>query len=107
MEAQGTLLRLPNLPDARVSPGRGSSCYQELRRWREPPAFSFPPRRHDELGAALGILDLPRAVQLAGSRFPLLVGVGARLARALAAFMLDLHAGSGYVEISPPASASE
>lgn len=102
LKARETLLRLPNLPDARVDTGRGPGHYRELRQWGEPPTFSFSPRSHDELGAALGILDLPRAVRLAGSRFPLLVGVGARLARALAAFMLDLHAGSGYVEIAPP-----
>jgi seryl-tRNA synthetase len=102
VEARETLLRLPNLPDARVSTGRGPGHYREIRHWREPPAFPFSPRSHDEVGAALGILDLPRAVRLAGSRFPLLVGAGARLARALAAFMLDLHAGNGYVEIAPP-----
>jgi seryl-tRNA synthetase len=102
MEAREILLRLPNLPDSRVISGRGTGHYQELGHWRDPPAFSFSPRTHDELGATLGIVDLPRAVRLAGSRFPLLVGSGARLARTLAAFMLDLHAGSGYVEIAPP-----
>jgi len=101
-QARRMLLRLPNLPDPRVPPGRGPAHYQEQRRWRQPTALTFAPRRHDELGVALGILDLPRATRLSGSRFPLLVGAGARLARALATFMLDQHAQGGYLEIAPP-----
>ncbi len=101
-QARRLLLRLPNLPDQRVHSGRGAAHHQELRRWGEPPIFSFTPRRHDDLGAALGILDLPRATRLAGPRFPLLVGAGARLSRALAAFMLVMHTARGYTEIAPP-----
>lgn len=101
-QARRTLQRLPNLPDARVPGGDGPDRNVELRRWGEPPAFDFTPQRHDELGAALGILDLPRATKVAGPRFPLLVGAGARLARVLASFMLDLHTAHGYVEIAPP-----
>jgi seryl-tRNA synthetase len=100
--ARRTLMRLPNLAGEAVPDGQGSAAYLELRRWGEPPAFPFTARRHDELGASLGILDLPRATRLSGPRFPLLVGSGARLARALIAFMLDLHVRSGYVEIAPP-----
>ena len=100
--ARRTLLCLPNLAVEAVPEGRGSAAYQELRRWGVPPSLAFTARRHDELGAALGILDLPRATRLSGPRFPLLVGSGARLARALAAFMLDLHVQRGYVEIAPP-----
>ncbi|MFI5271670.1 MAG: serine--tRNA ligase [Ktedonobacterales bacterium] len=102
--ARQALLRLPNLPDARVPDGTGPDANVVLRREGEPRSstFDFAPRRHDELGAALGILDLPRATKLAGSRFPLLIGVGARLARALAGLMLDLHAAHGYVEVAPP-----
>ncbi len=96
------LYSLPNLPDARVPDGSGPEHNVELRRWGEPHAFDFTPRRHDELGAALGLLDLPRATKLAGSRFPLLLGAGARLSRALAACMLDMHAARGYVEVAPP-----
>jgi seryl-tRNA synthetase len=101
-EQRAVALLLPNLPDPRVPEGDGPDYTVELRRWGTPPAFDFAPRRHDELAAALGILDLPRATALAGSRFPLLLGAGARLARALAAFMLDLHAARGYVEVAPP-----
>ncbi len=100
--ARRALLDLPNLPDPRVPDGDAPGAAVVLRRWGEPPALDFVPRRHDELAAALGILDLPRATKLAGPRFPLLVGAGARLARALAALMLDLHAARGYVEVAPP-----
>jgi seryl-tRNA synthetase len=104
LEAQqrAAALQLPNLPDPRVSDGSGPAESIGLRRWGEPPAFDFAPRRHDELAADLGVLDLSRATKLAGPRFPLLVGMGARLTRALAAFMLDLHAARGYVEVAPP-----
>lgn len=100
--ARRLLMRLPNLPDARVPDGHTPEDSVVLRTWGEPPAFTFTPKSHDELAAALGILDLPRATKLAGPRFPLLVGMGARLQRALAAFMLDLHAARGYTEIAPP-----
>lgn len=101
-DARATLMRLPNLPDPRVPEGQTGSDNVELRRWGTPPAFGFAPRPHWELGAALGILDTARATRLSGPRFPLLVGHGARLARALAALMLDLHGQRGYVEIAPP-----
>jgi seryl-tRNA synthetase len=101
-EARRALLQVPNLPDARVPDGAGPEANVELRRWGESLAFPFAPRRHDTLASALGILDLPRATRLAGPRFPLLVGAGARLARALAALMLDLHAARGYMEVAPP-----
>src|SRR5579872_3006774 len=99
--ARRLLMRLPNLPDVRVPDGAGPEDSVVLRTWGEPPAFDFTPKPHDELAAALGILDLPRATKLAGSRFPLLVGMGARLQRALATFMLDLHTARGYTEIAP------
>ncbi len=73
------------------------------RTWGEPRTFSFPPQAHWDLGPALGILDFERGVKLAGARFTVLKGAGARLSRALAAFMLDLHTREhGYTEISPP-----
>lgn len=100
--ARALLLQLPNLPDARVPEGAGPQDNVELHRWGGPRAFDFTPRPHEALAAALGILDLPRATKLAGPRFPLLMGAGARLARALAALMLDLHAAAGYVEVAPP-----
>jgi seryl-tRNA synthetase len=95
-------LRLPNLPDARVPDGADARANVERRRWGEPPVFPFPPRPHDALATALGILDLPRATKLARPRFPLFVGDGARLVRALSALMLDLARERGYVEIAPP-----
>jgi len=95
-------LQLPNLPDERVPEGDGAEANVELRRWGEPPTFAFTMRSHEELGAALGILDLPRATKLAGPRFPLFVGAGARLVRALASLMLDLARERGYIEVAPP-----
>src|SRR5262249_5763423 len=86
-QARALLLRLPNLPDPRVPGGTGAPGNVELRRWGEPRDFSFTPRPHEELASALGILDLPHATKLAGTRFPLLLGTGARLGRALAALM--------------------
>ena len=74
-----------------------------LRSWGEPPRFDFAPRPHWELGAALGILDLPAGAKITGSGFPLFRGLGARLVRALSGFMLDLHTREhGYEEIAPP-----
>jgi seryl-tRNA synthetase len=95
-------LTLPNAPDARTPDGADATANRLVRSWGEPPAFGFAPQPHDVLGAALGILDLPRATRMSGPRFPLLLGAGARLARALAAFMLDAHHAEGYVEVAPP-----
>ncbi len=100
--ARRLLMRLPNLPDGRVPDGQGPTHNVEVRRWGEPAQLDVAPKRHEELAAALSILDLPRAAKLAGARFPLLVGAGARLSRALAALMLDMHAERGYVEVAPP-----
>ena len=100
-------LKLPNLPHASVPVGRSEADNVEVRRHGTPPAFDFEPRPHWEIGPALGILDFERAVRLAGSRFSVLTGAGARLARALINFMLDLHAGEhGYTEVQPPLLAS-
>ncbi|HEY1387630.1 MAG TPA: serine--tRNA ligase [Ktedonobacterales bacterium] len=101
-EQRNLLARIPNLPRNDVPDGHGASGNVELRRWGTPPAFEFIPKRHDELASALGILDLPRATKLAGPRFPLLVGDGARLLRALASLFLDMHRARGYVEVAPP-----
>ena len=94
---------LPNLPHASVPVGDSESDNMEIRRHGEPPRFDFAPRPHWELGPELGILDFERAVRMAASRFVVLTGTGARLARALINFMLDLHTGEhGYTEIEPP-----
>ena len=96
------LLRLPNIPDPRTPDGFNAADNVEIARWGVLPTFDFAPRRHDDLAVALGLLDPPRAVTLSGSRFPLLVGRGAKLQRVLSAMMLEMHTARGYVEIAPP-----
>ena len=96
------LLTLPNLPHASVPVGRTAEDNQLVRRLGEPTVFDFEPRPHWELGTALGILDFERATRMSGTRFSVLMGMGARLARALINFMLDRHTRAGYREIEPP-----
>lgn len=96
------LLGIPNLPEAAV-PAGGEEQNIVVREWGEERGFSFAPVPHWELGERLGILDLPRGTKIAGSGFPLFVGMGARLERALINLMLDMHAEEhGYTEVSPP-----
>ena len=96
------LLNIPNLPED-VVPEGDESANQLVRTWGEARRFDFDPKPHWELGEQLGILDLPRGVKVAGSGFPLLVGLGSRIERGLINMMLDLHAREhGYVELSPP-----
>jgi seryl-tRNA synthetase len=98
------LAEIPNPPAADVPQGADESANLELRRWGTPPAFAFRPREHDAIGEALGLMDFGRAGRIAGARFVVLRGALARLERALASFMLDLHTGTfGYQEINPPA----
>jgi seryl-tRNA synthetase len=100
---RGLLMTLPNLPHEDCPVGSSEEQNREVRRWGEPRGFPFDPKPHWELGESLGILDFERAGKLAGARFSLLQGVGARLERALINFMLDLHTGShNYIEILPP-----
>jgi seryl-tRNA synthetase len=97
------LLTLPNLPHESVPAGKSSSDNAEIKKWGTPPAFDFAPKPHWELGSALGILDFERATRMSGARFSVLFGAGARLARALINFMLDLHTREhGYREVEPP-----
>jgi seryl-tRNA synthetase len=97
------LMTLPNLPHASVPVGRASEDNAEVRRHGEPRVFTFDPKPHWDIGAALGILDFERATRMSGSRFAVLTGMGARLSRALINFMLDVHAREhGYVEVEPP-----
>jgi seryl-tRNA synthetase len=97
------LLTIPNVPHPSVPVGKGAADNIEVRRWGETPKFDFAPRPHWELGEALGILDFESAVKIAGSRFVVYKGPGARLERALANFFLDLHTNQhGYTEILPP-----
>jgi seryl-tRNA synthetase len=96
-------LRIPNLPHESVPAGTGPEQNVEVRRWGVPPTFSTPPQTHWDIGERLGILDFDRAAKIAGARFAVLTGDGARLERALINFMLDLHTTDhGYREVLPP-----
>ena len=106
-ELRGTALALPNLPHDTVPEGATEKENREVRRHGEPTAFDFEPQPHWDLGPALGILDFERAARIAGARFAVLSGAGARLSRALINFMLDLHTSEhGYTEVEPPFLAS-
>jgi seryl-tRNA synthetase len=97
------LTGIPNLPHASVPVGHGADDNVEVRRWGTAPKFDFTPKAHWDLGAELGILDLERAVKLTGARFAVYWDLGAKLERALANFMLDLHTREhGYTEVLPP-----
>jgi seryl-tRNA synthetase len=101
-ELQGMLMSLPNLPQADVPDGADESGNTEVRRWGTPRAFDFTPRDHVDVGAALG-LDFETGALLSGSRFTFMRGPAARLHRALAQFMLDLHTTEhGYTECYTP-----
>ncbi|HUO56662.1 MAG TPA: serine--tRNA ligase [bacterium] len=94
-------LQVCNIPHSSVPVG-GEEANQEVRKVGEPAKFSFKPKSHDELGVALGILDFEKAAKISGARFFTLSGLGAKLERALANFMLDLHAPKGYKEMVVP-----
>ncbi|MCL4768411.1 MAG: serine--tRNA ligase [Hyphomicrobiaceae bacterium] len=97
------LAQIPNLPLADVPVGADESGNVEVRRVGIPPAFDFTPKQHFEIGEALGLMDFETAAKLSGARFVVLKGALARLERALAAFMLDLHTTElGYTEANPP-----
>jgi seryl-tRNA synthetase len=100
---QEILSGIPNMPHESVPAGHGAEENVEVRRWGAPPKFDFTPKPHWELGAELGVLDLERAVKLTGARFAVYWDLGAKLERALANFMLDLHTREhGYTEVLPP-----
>ncbi|MGI8883062.1 MAG: serine--tRNA ligase [Pyrinomonadaceae bacterium] len=97
------LAGLPNIPKADVPVGADESANVEIRKWGEPREFDFEVKDHVDLGEVLGILDLERATKIAGSRFAILNGAGARLERALINFMLDVHTTEhNYTETLPP-----
>jgi len=97
------LLSIPNVPHPSVPVGDNPAHNLEVRRWGSPPKFDFEPKPHWELGERLGILDLKRAAKIAGARFALYTGVGAKLERALANFMMDIQTHEhGYTEVLPP-----
>ena len=102
-QLERVMLEIPNLPDPQVPAGADETENVEVRVEGEARAFAFEPRPHWELGTELGILDFERGVKVAGSRFYVLRGQGARLQRALIAFFLDLHIEQhGYSEVYPP-----
>jgi seryl-tRNA synthetase len=97
------LANIPNFPHDSVPPGKSEEENIEIRRWGTQPEFDFAPKPHWELGEALGVLDFERAAKLSGARFAVYWNQGARLERALANFMLDVHTGEhGYTEVLPP-----
>jgi seryl-tRNA synthetase len=97
------LLVIPNIPHKSVPDGTSADDNQEIRRWGAPPKFDFPAKPHWEVGEKAGILDLEAAARIAGARFAVYKGWGARLERALANFFLDVHTREhGYTEILPP-----
>ncbi len=97
------LAGLPNIPADDVPVGTDESDNKEISSWGEPRKFDFEPKDHVELGESLGILDLERAAKIAGARFAILNGAGARLERALINFMLEVHTTRhGYKETLPP-----
>ncbi|MGA9039557.1 MAG: serine--tRNA ligase [Terriglobales bacterium] len=100
---QKVLTGLPNIPHESVPVGKTPENNVEVRRWGVPPSFDFAAKPHWELGEQLGVLDLERAAKLSGARFAVYWGLGAKLERALANFMLDLHTSQhGYTEVLPP-----
>ncbi|HZQ68228.1 MAG TPA: serine--tRNA ligase [Terriglobales bacterium] len=97
------LAGIPNIPSDKVPVGKSADDNVEVRRWGAPPQFDFTPKAHWDLGEKLGVLDLERAAKLSGARFAVYWDLGARLERALANFMLDLHTREhGYTEVLPP-----
>jgi seryl-tRNA synthetase len=100
---QQILVGIPNIPHASVPVGKSADDNVEVRRWGTPPKFDFAPKPHWEIGEQLGVLDLERAAKISGARFAVYWDLGARLERALANFMLDLHTSEhGYTEVLPP-----
>lgn len=97
------LVNLPNVPNDSVPVGKSANDNVEVRKWGTPPKFDFTPKPHWELGEQLGILDMERAGKITGARFAVYWDMGAKLERALANFMLDVHTKEhGYTEVLPP-----
>lgn len=96
------LLNIPNIPDKSVPVGKDETGNVEVRKWGEPRQFDFEPLNHWDIGEMLGILEFERAAKIAGARFSLTKGLGAKLERSLMNFMLDLNTSKGYKEVFPP-----
>ena len=96
------LLNIPNIPHESVPIGKDETENREVRKWGEPRQFDFEPMNHWDIGEMLQIIDFERASRIAGARFALMKGMGARLERALMNFMLDSNTSKGYKEVFPP-----
>ncbi len=99
---QEALAGIPNLPHPSVPEGKGPEDNVVAKTWGEPPRFDFEPKPHWEIAEKLGIIDFERGAKIAGSGFPVFIGDGARLVRALENFFLDYHVERGFVEVRPP-----
>lgn len=96
------MLNIPNIPHESVPVGSDEADNREIRKWGEPKSFDFTPLNHWDIAEALDIIDFDRASKIAGARFSLMKGPGAKLERALMNFMLDLNTSKGYTEVFPP-----
>ncbi len=96
------ILLIPNIPHESVPLGKNEAENIELKKWGEPKQFDFSPLNHWDIAEMLGIIDFDRASKIAGARFSLMKGMGAKLERALMNFMLDLNSSKGYQEVFPP-----
>ena len=101
-QQRSVLLTIPNIPHASVPPGASPADNQTIATWGEGPEIDFTPKPHWELMEKLGIIDFPRGTKVTGAGFPVFVGKGARLERALINFFLDEAAAQGYTELLPP-----
>lgn len=101
-ETRSLLLTIPNIPDESVPVGRDETENVEIRKWGTPGEFAFEPLNHWDIAATLDIIDFDRASKIAGARFALMKGAGARLERSLMNFMLDVNTSKGYTEVFPP-----
>jgi len=101
-ETSALLLTIPNIPDASVPFGKDENENVEIRKWGVIRQFDFEPLNHWDIAEPLGIIDFERGAKIAGARFSVMKGAGARLERSLMNFMLDCHTGKGYKEIFPP-----
>ena len=96
------MLRIPNIPSAKSPIGTDDSDNVEVRRWSEPRAFDFEAKAHWDIGTNLDILDFDRGAKIAGTRFTVYKGLGARLERSVIQYFLNTHTENGYTEIFPP-----
>ncbi len=102
IEVNNFLLNLPNIPHSTVPIGKDENDNVEIRKWGQPKEFDFEPLNHWDIAETLDIIDFQRGAKIAGARFSIMKGLGAKLERALMNFMLDMNTSKGYKEIFPP-----